>query len=119
MDAKYSPDITSAYCREVCKVRCDKCPAPNLLPEVQAAAGAYIQCSTQWRTAFAGRSGLDYPACIQILKLHRRHWRREIPDDPIVTTPLAELMQDIQIIEAASLQADSDRRDAEEKSGNK
>lgn len=113
MDEKY-PQVTSEYCREVCKVRCAQCPVPTVLPDNHAGVAAYLQCATQWRASFAGRTGLDYPACIQVLKLHRRHWRIEHPDDPVVTTPLSELMQDLQVIESAILESDNERRDAEE-----
>lgn len=34
-------------------------------------------------------------------------------DDPLVTTPLADIMNDIQIIESAMLQADHERREKE------
>lgn len=92
-------------------MRCAECPAPQLLPRSQPAAVAYLKCATQWRMGFAGRSGLDYTACIQTIKLARRRWRREAPDDPFVTTPLAELMDDLQIIESAKLQADNEKRE--------
>ncbi|HZP85867.1 MAG TPA: DUF1799 domain-containing protein [Burkholderiales bacterium] len=85
-----------------------------MLPELHASIAAFMQCATQWRSGFGGRTGLDYPACIQILKLHRRRWRHESPDDPIVTTPLSELIADIQIIEAAMLRVDNERREQEE-----
>lgn len=119
MDEKY-PSVTSEYCREVCKVRCPECPAPGVLPDNHAGVAAYLQVKTQWRPSFSGRSGLDYPSCIQILKLHRRHWRADYPQDPVVTTPMSELMQDLQVIESAILTADAERQaDEREKSGNK
>jgi hypothetical protein len=99
----------------VCKVRCDECPAPPLLPTARPGVAAYVKCSTQWRNTFGGRTGLDYPACIQILKLARRAWRREAPDDPLVKRPLSALMEDLQIIESAMLAADAERRDREER----
>ncbi|MDR3389922.1 MAG: DUF1799 domain-containing protein [Rudaea sp.] len=115
IEARYS-NCNSAYCREVCgKTRCAECPAPLLLPESQVGIAAYIKCGTQWRTGFSGRTGLDYPACIQTLKIYRRELRKELPDDPLVTTPLADLMNDMQVIESAMLQADHEKREAERK----
>lgn len=98
----------------MCKVRCDECPAPLVLPDAQPGIAAYIKCGTQWRNTFGGRTGLDYPACIQTLKLARREWRKDTPHDPLVTLPLAALIDDLQIIESAMLTADSERRASEE-----
>ena len=84
-----------------------------LLLESQPGIAAYIKCSTQWRVGFGGRTGLDYPACIQTLKLYRRQLRKSVPADPLVTTALADIINDVQVIESAMLQADSERRESE------
>jgi hypothetical protein len=103
----------------VCKVRCAECPAPLLLPESQPGVAAYIKCSTQWRMGFGGRTGLDYPACIQMLKINRAQWRKDMPNEALVKTPLAELLDDLQVIESAMLQADAERRETERQKDNR
>jgi hypothetical protein len=50
------------------------------LPEAQPAVAAYLACGTQWRAGFSGRTGLDYPACLAVIRLRLPQWRRDWPD---------------------------------------
>lgn len=109
MDAAY-PDITSAYCRKVCgNVRCPECPAPTLLPESQPAVAAYMKCATQWRVGFSGRVGLDYTACMDVLRRNFPRWREQHPQFEGITVD--DVFDDLQVIEQAMLGADNEARE--------
>jgi len=108
------PSITAAYCRDVCKTRCKECPAPRLLPEAQPGYVAFQYCATQWRHAgMAGvRTGLDYTACIARIERALPRWL-ESGGEVFAPHTVDSLMDDLQIMERATLQADADRRDRE------
>jgi len=74
---------------------------------------AFLAVLTQWRHGFAGRTGLDYSACITVLAMHLPRWRRESPG-AFKGLRVPDLMEDLQIIERALLTADEERREEEE-----
>lgn len=78
-----------------------------------APAAAYLAVQTQWRTAgMAGaRVGLDYGACLPVLRLQRDRWQA---DGAAVDISEAELLEDVQVVEMAILEVDQERDDARE-----
>lgn len=115
MDGKF-PSLTADYCRQTCGgVRCASCPQPRLLPDCQAGVAAYMTVSTQWRAGFGGRYGLDYTACIATLELHWKRWRKSAA---FAGRSLGDVLEDVQIIERAMLDADAEKRDEEEAARN-
>lgn len=69
---------------------------------------AYIACQTQWNYAGMGaRCGLRYEGCSAVLANYLPEWRR---DPAFEALDMAELMRGLQIIEAATLQADNEQR---------
>jgi len=95
-----------AYCK-ACK-GCDAskgeiCPRPIVLPENVPALRAYDLCGTQWRVAFGGAVGLDYPACIATLERYVPRWEKEQPTaEPL---DVLDLLDDLRTIEQALLTA--------------
>lgn len=66
---------------------------------------AYITCTTQWNVGgMGGRTGLRYADCLALLGQYLPAWQAATP---AVWAPiqLHALMQDVQIIETALLQA--------------
>lgn len=101
------------YCRKVCGgTRCAECPAPHLLPESQPGVAAYMKCATQWRVGFGGRVGLDYTACMDVLRRNFPRWSQAAEFDGITVD---DLFDDLQVIEHAMLGADCEKREREEK----
>ena len=76
-----------------------------LLPECAPGARLFLVCSTQWMVGAAGRTGLRYEGCAAVIDVHRE--RLDIGD-------LSEAWGQMQTIEAAMLQADHERRQADE-----
>jgi hypothetical protein len=98
----------------VCKTRCAECPAPRLLPDCQPGVVAYQVCATQWRQGFAGRTGLDYPACIATLQLYLPRWQQAEAGQgggAFGALEVGDLMEQVQCIEVAMLEADEERRE--------
>lgn len=78
---------------------------------------AYLAVQTQWRFGGMGtRTGLDYGACIHRLSLALPRWQREGgPHDAFAGLGVDELMDDVQIIEAALLEADAEKRERDQR----
>jgi len=79
---------------------------------------AYLACSTQWSyAAMGGRTGLRYEGCIPIIAAHLAEWQRREREHgapgPWCDLTVQALMEDVQIIEAAILAAESERREQE------
>lgn len=117
MENRYG-DIDAAYC-ENCRCagageRCPPCPEPALLPEAERGVAAFAACATQWRQGFSGRTGLDYAGCVAALTALAPLWRaaaREAGrEEEAAACEVGALLQDVQIIERAMLQADDERR---------
>lgn len=78
----------------------------KLLPDAQRGALAYALCRTQWRYAPSGTpTGLDYPACMAVLRLQREACG-------IARADLPEWFADLQVMEGAFVQAVGERMDA-------
>jgi hypothetical protein len=86
---------------------------PSLIPEAVPAAAAYQTVQTQWRRAgMTGvRVGLDYAACLPVLRLQRDRWTADGVECAISE---AELLEDVQVVEMAILEVDQERADARE-----
>ena len=76
------------------------CPRPRVLPGNVPVVLAWVQfATTQWRSGFSGRTGLDYTAVQGVLQAHfPRTWRR--------------LFAGVRVIERALLRADAERMEA-------
>lgn len=72
-----------------------------VFPDVARAVDAFDALGTQWRTGFAGFTGLDYSAVeptLRLLGVERSEWK--------------QLFEDIRVMEAAALaQMHEDRED--------
>lgn len=103
------PGLTASYCRQACGDRvCEACPRPRLLPDAIWAAALYRAVQTQWAVApYMGYTGLRYEACLPMLEHKRAEWLAAGEDD--VPDP-GVLMADLQVIEAAVLAAQAERR---------
>lgn len=87
-----------------------------MLPEAQPGVIAYVCCQTQWRAAGLGsRIGLDYTACIRLLETYLPTWQaegaRSTEPNPFAALTVADLMQDVQVIEHALIEADQEELD--------
>jgi len=71
-----------------------------------------MKCATQWRVGFSGRVGLDYTACMGVLRRGLRLWREQWPEFADLTAD--ELFDDLQVIENAMLGADNEKRERDE-----
>lgn len=75
---------------------------------------AFAACATQWRQGFTGRTGLDYAGCVAALTALAPLWRAAAQeagrDEEAAACEIGALLQDVQIIERAMLQADDERR---------
>lgn len=89
---------------------------PSLLADAVPGALAYDAVSTQWRRAGMGgqRTGLDYAACLPVLQGLLDGWAA---DGHALQLGVAELLDDVQVMEAAILEVDMER--AEHHRGNK
>ncbi len=86
-------------------VRCEACPAPQLLPEATGGVLAYLMVATQWRIGMGGRTGLDYTAALAVIDRNRAKFKR--------LGGARQAFADVQTIEHAFLDADSERREQE------
>jgi len=75
---------------------CGKCPRPVLYEQNVAVFNLFTQCLTQFRTGFAGPTGLDYSGVKQVMDI--TGVERSKP-----------LFRDIQTLEYAYLEALEDR----------
>jgi len=69
---------------------------------------AFLACHTQWQYAgMGGRTGLRYEGCIALLDSYLPRWQ---VDDPPTWGALtvADLMEQVQVIEGAMLTADNE-----------
>lgn len=77
---------------------------------------AYLAVCTQWRTGGMGyRIGLDYGAAIRTLELYLPRWQRAEAAEPGARAvwrdaDIADLLEEIAVIEAAALVADDEKR---------
>lgn len=114
----WSPDITVEYCIDCrkaggCAAVGKQCPEPRLLPEAQLGVAAFLKVHTQWNVGGLGqRTGLRYESVIATLERALPVWQA---DDPAAWADrtVADLLDDVQIIETAMLSADDERRQAE------
>lgn len=74
-----------------------------------------MACATQWRSGFGGRTGLDYGACMGVLRMRLPQWRADFSAFASVT--MRDLFSDLQLIEGAMLGADAERRERDEAQG--
>lgn len=84
------------------------------------AARALRACDTQWRVGMAGATGLDGAACTQLLERLLPKWQQELrkrelatEDDPLMHYTVADALEDLHVLECATLEAWCERRDAE------
>lgn len=113
MEALYPATDLVSYCKS-CRLKggCDACPRPQLLPECVPATWAYDVCATQWRTGFAGATGLDYDACVATLQLYLPRWQADAPPTaPIHAMQVLDLLDDLRTIEHALLTAWKEKAD--------
>lgn len=62
-------------------------------PDNAAAVNVFVQMSTQWRTGFAGATGLDYnvlPSVLRLGNVPRKEW--------------PEILESIRVLEDAALE---------------
>lgn len=108
MPSQYPTTDLPAYCRK-CRESggCGSlCPMPQVLPENLPAMLAFDACSTQWRVGFAGKTGLDYGACLATLAAYLPRWQAQAPaDDAMQAMDVPALMDDLRVIENAMLDA--------------
>ncbi len=106
------------YCRDCrkaggCAAVGKVCPEPRLLPDAQPGVAAFLKVHTQWNVGGLGqRTGLRYESVIATLERVLPAWQADDPaafGDRTVTS----LLDDVQIIETAMLNADEERREAE------
>lgn len=109
------------YCRTACDVGqcgrwCKECPAPEVIPEAIPGVLAYGAVHTQWRRAGTrgARAGLDYTACMPVLRLLLARWERDGWELGITEE---ELLEDLQSMESAILEVDMERAEQRHGSG--
>lgn len=87
-----------------------------MIPEALPGVLAYDAVRTQWRRAGTSgvRTGLDYAACLPVLRLLLARWAA---DGMHIAITEEELLEDLQTMETAILEVDMER--AEERRGAK
>lgn len=88
---------------------------PALLPDAMPAVVAYQAVCTQWRVVAGlgggGCTGLDYAACLPVLRALRNEWEAA-GDTRAETMTDMDLLEDVQTVELAILEVQQEQRDA-------
>lgn len=84
------------------------------------AVRAFRACDTQWRVGMAGATGLDGAACAALLERLLPKWQLDLQnrklvdeDDPLMRYTVANALEDLHVLEHATLEAWRERREAE------
>lgn len=107
------PHVTPAYCRDCggSAGPCADCPRPKLLTEAVPGMLAYLSVSTQWRFSPSGMpTGLAYGDCLPVIERQARRLSTDCGQELTVD----DLMDDVQVIERATLDAMRERADAQD-----
>jgi len=90
------------------------------LPGSVLAVRAFRACNTQWRVGMAGATGLDGAACAELLERLLPKWQRELKkrklaneDDALMRYTVADALEDLHVLECATLEAWGERRETE------
>lgn len=91
-----------------------------MLPGNVLAVRSLRACDTQWRVGFAGATGLDGAACAALIERLLPKWTRELQqlklaneDDALMHYTVADALEDLHVLERATLEAWRERREAE------
>lgn len=80
-------------------------------------------CDTQWRVGVSGATGLDGAACTALIERLLPKWKRDLLElglavegDALMHYDIAAALEDLHVLEHATLEAWAERREAEKES---